>query len=61
MNDIQKVLGLVLKRIQWAREEGETDLRSLRFYVECLSKEAETLTSDEMLAKSAAKDAEIDD
>lgn len=58
MNDIQKVLGLVLKRIQWAREEGETDLRSLRFYVECLSKEAETLTPDEMVAKAISEDNE---
>ncbi len=58
MNDIQKVLGLVLKRIQWAREEGEIDLRSLRFYVECLSKEAETLTPDEMVAKAISEDDE---
>jgi len=58
MNDTQKILSLVLARLRWMREEGETDLRSAIWYVSSLHKACETKSADEIVAESEADDAD---
>jgi len=49
------VLRIVMKHIQWMREEGETDLRSLRGYIECLREDLLTRDIAEVIAEYSAE------